>query len=137
MTSGPEETATCTGPSTSVTVTSQDSDSDHDDCGEVEETVTRKEVLEHVHKTNVYLMQTEGQNAAMKAFYHFKEALDRHIACLGTETKIMQFFSKPGTERKLESHVKSEENKGEKFHKKQDQPSAEQTQPEGKRERKD
>ena len=39
MTSGPEKTATCTGPSPSATVTSQDSDSDHDDCGEVEETV--------------------------------------------------------------------------------------------------
>ena len=76
--SGPEETATCTGPSTSATVTSQDSDSDHDDCGEVEETITRKEVLEHVHKTNIYLMQTEGQNAVMKAFDHLKEALDRH-----------------------------------------------------------
>ena len=49
VTSGPEETATCTGPSTSATVTSQDTDSDHDDSGEVENTVTRKEVLEHVH----------------------------------------------------------------------------------------
>ena len=77
VTSGPKQTTTCTGPSPSATVTSQDSDSDHDDCGEVEETVTRKEVLEHVHKTNIYLMQTEGQNAVMKAFYHFKEALDR------------------------------------------------------------
>ena len=57
VTSGPEETATCTGPSTSATVTSQDCDSDHDDCGEAEEPVTRKEVLEHVHRTDIYLMQ--------------------------------------------------------------------------------
>ena len=135
VTSGPEKTATCTGPSPSATVTSQDCDSDHDDCGEVEETVTRKEVRKHVHKTNIYLMQTEGQNAVMKAFYHFKEALDRHIARLSTQTKITQFFSKPGAERKLESQVKSEEDQGEKFHKKQDQPSAEQTQSERKRER--
>ena len=53
----------------------------------------------------------------MKAFYHFKEALDRHIAHLSTQTKISQFFSKPGAERKLESQVKSEEDQGEKFHK--------------------
>ena len=133
--SGPEKTATCTGPSPSATVTSQDSDSDHDDCGEVEETVTRKKVLEHVHRTNINLMQTEGQNAVMKAFFHFKEALDRHTARLSTQTKITQFFSKPGAERKSESQVKSEQDQGEKFYKKQDQPSAEQTQPEGERER--
>ena len=80
-------------------------------------------------------MQTEGQNAVMKVFYHFKEALDRHITRLSTQTKITHFFSTPGAERNLESEVKSEEDQGEKFHKKQDQPSAEQTQPEGKRER--
>ena len=108
VTSGPEETATSTGPSTSATVTGQDSDSDHDDCGEVEETVTRKKVLEHVHKTNIYLMQTEGQHAVMEAFYHSKEALGRHTTRLGTQTKLTQFFSKPGTE-KIENHVKSEE----------------------------
>ena len=61
-------------------------------------------------------MQTEGQHAVMIAFYHFKEALDRHIARLSTQTKIMQFFSKLGTERNLESQVKSEEDQGEKFH---------------------
>lgn len=79
MASGPDETATYPEPSTSTAVPSQDSDSDDDDCGKVEDAVTRKEVFEHVHKTNFYLMQTGAQDAAMKAFYHFKDILDKHM----------------------------------------------------------
>ena len=74
---------------------SQDSvsDSDNDDCGEPEQTVTDRQVLDCVHKISLYLVQAGCSDAVLVPFSDFRQALENHMVSTNkTQPAATQFF---------------------------------------------